>query len=50
MSDIKDKYLQVSMNDYLRKPFKIVELIKTLTHWVQKNKIALKSYLNVMSP
>ena len=35
MSDIKDKCLQVGMNDYVSKPFKIVELIKTLTHWTE---------------
>ena len=35
MSEIKDKCLQVGMNDYVSKPFKIAELIKTLTRWSQ---------------
>ncbi len=35
MSEIKDKCLQVGMNDYVSKPFKITALIKTLTYWIQ---------------
>jgi CheY-like chemotaxis protein/signal transduction histidine kinase/HPt (histidine-containing phosphotransfer) domain-containing protein len=35
MSEIKDKCLQAGMNDYVSKPFKIAELIKTLIRWTQ---------------